>query len=206
MTDNPLIIILMVLAAGYILKLWLDDYFAAQRGEPNPKALPGATPAPMGLMILGIVGALLLVGVETAGEYALGVVDQQSTIVFWFLFAMIAAGIIEELIFRGYLVVTGKGKAVLWGSVVLFSLLFAMLHYEHYLHWEEEAAWHEFSIAFDRKALWTLSLLFVNSLWFYALRFMPMNTQQSLLPCYCAHIASNLGVFLVKLLQGYVSF
>ncbi|MCD8482484.1 MAG: CPBP family intramembrane metalloprotease [Verrucomicrobia bacterium] len=206
MFDNPLIVVLMAAAAGYILKLWWDDLRAAERGEPNPKALPGATRASISWICIGIGGALLLVGIETIGEYALGVSDQQSTIPAWFLLAMIAAGIIEEIVFRGYLVVTGKGVAILWLSIVGFSLLFALLHYQYYLSWEEDAAWHQFSVDIHAKSIWTLTLLFMNSLWFYALRFMRQNQSRSLLPCFCAHIASNVGVFVVKAAQGHVTW
>ena len=59
---------------------------------------------------------------------------------------------------------------------------------------------------FTTKAWFTTALLFTNSLWFYALRFGPWNPTRSLFPCMLAHAASNLGVFAVKLAQGYVIF
>lgn len=204
MFDNPWLVLLVALGAGYILKLWWDDLRAAENGNPNPKALPGASKASTRWIAIGIVGALVLVAIETIGEYALGVTDQQSTIPVWFLLAMISAGIVEEIIFRGYLVVTGKGKLVLWVSIFAFSLLFALLHYQYYLVWADDAAWFDFQLQLNSKSLWTLTLLFLNSLWFYALRFLPANPSRSLLPCFCAHIASNLGVFAVKAGQGFV--
>jgi hypothetical protein len=46
--------------------------------------------------------------------------------------------------------------------------------------------------------------LFVGSLWFYAVRFARFNPQRSLLPCFAAHAAKNLGVIIIKLLQGHL--
>jgi hypothetical protein len=50
-----------------------------------------------------------------------------------------------------------------------------------------------------------LLLLFLNSIWFYTLRFCKWNPRHSLLPCFAAHIASNVMVFVVKLAQGHVT-
>ena len=55
------------------------------------------------------------------------------------------------------------------------------------------------------KAIFTTSILFLNSLWFYALRFGPWNPTQSFF-LHDLSRRSNLGVFVVKLVQGYVSF
>lgn len=204
MNDSPLIILGMFAASLYLAKLWSDDYRAAMAGNPNPKAFPGVTPAPLSLMLIGVVGALVLVGIETGGEIALGVSAEQSTITWLFLLAMVAAGFFEEVIFRGYLVITDKGRTILYASILGFSLLFTLAHYQYYL--STEAADGSFALSLDisAKSSWTLLILFLNSLWFYALRFMPLNRSQSLLPCFAAHIASNLGVFVVKLAQGHV--
>ena len=43
------------------------------------------------------------------------------------------------------------------------------------------------------------------TLWFYAVRFWPLNPTRSLLPCVAAHAAKNLGVLAVKAAQGHVS-
>jgi len=204
MQENPLFIVIMAVACGYVFKIWLEDYRGAATGKPNPKALPGATAVARPWVWIGVAGALVLVGVETAGEYALGVSAEQKTITWIFLLAMIAAGFVEELVFRGFLFVDGRGKAVLWASIVGFSLLFALLHFQYYLEWAEEAAWYDFAFKADAKSAWTLLLLFLNSLWFYWLRFGARNAQRSLIPCFAAHIASNLGVFVVKLAQGHV--
>ncbi|KAF0093950.1 MAG: abortive infection protein [Puniceicoccaceae bacterium 5H] len=204
MNDEPLMMLAVTAVALYVAKLWLDDFRADRRNTPNPRALPGAKPAPVVAIVLAVIGALALVAVETAGEYAMGVSADQSNITWLYLLPMLAAGFGEELIFRGFLVVTRRGKAVLWASIVGFSLLFALAHYQYYLEWPEGAAWHAFTWAGDTQAYWALLLLFLNSLWFYTVRFWPLNPQRSLLPCFGAHIASNLGVFIVKLAQGHI--
>ena len=73
MTDNPLFQLLLIAAALYVAKLYLDDLRAARGGTPNPNALPGAVPARTAAIWIGIVGGLVLVTVETIGEIKLGV-------------------------------------------------------------------------------------------------------------------------------------
>lgn len=204
MQDNPLLILFLFGGALYLGHLWRQDFLAWKKREPVPKPLPGATSASGLLIVIGIVGAVLLVMAETAGEYALGVSAEQTDIVAIYLLAMLAAGFLEELIFRGFLFYDKKGPQILWLSIFAFSLLFALVHTQYYMHWEDGAAWYQFQLQIDAKSSWTLIILFLNSLWFYALRFGFGNTHRSLLPCFAAHIASNLTVFLVKLAQGHV--
>lgn len=204
MQDNPLLIVLLFAGAMYLAHMWFQDFRAWQSGRPVPKALPGATSAARWLVVLGVVGALVLVAVETAGEYALGVSADQKDITALFLLAMIAAGFLEEVIFRGYLYYDGKGPLLLWASIVGFSLVFALLHYQYYLEWQDDASWYQFELVLSPHSAWTLGILFVNSIWFYSLRFAFRNRHRSLIPCVAAHVASNLGVFLVKLAQGHV--
>jgi membrane protease YdiL (CAAX protease family) len=204
MFDNPILVLLVFAGALYLAKLWWDDVRAARDSEPHPNALPGASLAPTGALVVAAIGAIFLVGLETAGEVALGVSGEQSTLPAIFLLAMIGAGILEEVIFRGFLVVTKKGKLLLYGSILAFSLLFTLAHTQYYTEIPEGASWMEFQFTFDTKSLWTLSLLFLNSLWFYAVRFFPLNPTQSLLPCFVAHISSNVAVFVVKAAQGHI--
>ena len=113
-----------------------------------------------------------------------------------------AAAFGEELVFRGYLVVANHGRAWLVVSVVLFSLLFAVLH--PFL-WEWPGDGEGLVIHLDRKGIFSTAFVFVGSLWFYAVRFFSLNPRRSLLPSIAAHLAMNLGVFLIKLAQGFVS-
>lgn len=204
MNDDPLLSLVVIGLAAYVFHLWYSDYKAQKAGNPNPKALPGALPVALIPVVIGVVGALALVGVETWGEYQLGVVDEQSTITWLFLLVMIAAGFIEEIVFRGYLIIRNKGRLICILAVIGFSALFALGHVQYYTDAVEDGAWYEFTFKLDAKSAWTLLLLFINSLWFYTLRFWPGNSQGSLIPCIAAHISSNIGVFVVKLLQGHV--
>lgn len=205
MSESPLMTIILFAGALYLFKLWLDDYKAWKGGNPNEKAFPGATSVGMTAIWIGVSGAILLVLIETGGEIALGVSEQQSDITAFFLLAMIGAGVLEEIIFRGYLVVTNKGRQILVLSIVGFSLLFALAHYQYYTEIPEDGGWADLQFILDPKSLWSLLLLFLNSLWFYTVRFFKWNPTHSLLPCFAAHIASNIGVFLVKAIQGHVT-
>lgn len=200
MNDNPLMILLYVGIAAYVGFLYFEDWKANRSGQSNPNAMPGAVSAKTGVYVIGIIGALLILAGETAGEIVLGVVDQQSEMIWFFVFASIAAGIIEEVIFRGYLVVQSKGRAALIGSCIGFSLIFALIH-PHLWSMDDGFEW-----TLTSKGLFTTAILFINSLWFYALRFGPWNPSRSIFPCMIAHAISNLGVFFVKLAQGYVIF
>ena len=156
--------------------------------------------------------ALLILAVETGGEVLIGIADEQNEVVWFFIFASLGAGIVEEVIFRGFLVVENKGRVLLIASCILFSFLFAVLH--PYL-WEfdypeDVAMWKfwmaDFRLIFTTKAFFTTAILFANSLWFYALRFGPWNKNRSLFPCMLAHAVSNFGVFVVKFIQGSILF
>jgi membrane protease YdiL (CAAX protease family) len=197
--DQPLLLAGMIAAAGYLIKLWWNDLAAAQRGTPHPQAFPGAAPASGRVIALAVAGALLLLAVETGGEQVLGLTAQQSRMTGLFALYTLAAAFIEELIFRGYLVVENRGRAVLLAGIVGASLVFALLH--PFL-W----AWKDGGLEFhaDAKGWFSTAMIFAGSLWFYAVRFLPANRARSLLPCIAAHAAKNLGVFAVKYAQGFV--
>lgn len=198
MSENPIMILLYVGIAVYVGKMYWGDYQAQKGGEMDRQAMPGAFKTTVPAVVIAVVGALLILGVETGGEIALGIADEQSQMVWYFVFPIIAAGVVEEVIFRGYLVVDKKGKAALIGSCVGFSLIFAIIH-AHFWTTEDGFEW-----TFTDKAFFTTGILFANSLWFYACRFGPWNKTRSIFPCMIAHAASNLGVFFVKLAQGFV--
>lgn len=200
MNENPIMILLYVAVATYVGKMYFADYRSARAGQASEGAMPGAVGAPLGAFVIGTIGALLLLGVETWGEIALGVADEQSDMVWFFVFAIVAAGVVEEVIFRGFLVIENKGRALLIGSCVLFSFIFAVIH-AHLWSTEDGFEW-----TFTAKAWFSTGILFANSLWFYAVRFGPWNPKRSLFPCMLAHAASNLGVFFVKWAQGFVIF
>ncbi|MEZ7842983.1 MAG: CPBP family intramembrane metalloprotease [Opitutales bacterium] len=201
MNESPFMVLLYVGVAAYVGYMYWGDYQSNQASEqPDPRGMPGATSASWGLYGIGVIGALLILAAETGGEIALGIASEQSEMVWYFVFAILGAGIVEEVIFRGYLVVDNKGRAALIGSCVGFSLIFAIIH-GHFWSNEEGQA---FAWTFTTKAFFTTGILLANSLWFYALRFGPWNKNRSLFPCMLAHAASNFGVFAVKLAQGFV--
>ena len=201
MNESPFMILLYVGVAAYVGYMYWGDYQSNQASEqPDPRGMPGATSASWGLYGIGVIGALLILAAETGGEIALGIASEQSEMVWYFVFAILGAGIVEEVIFRGYLVVDNKGRAALIGSCVGFSLIFAIIH-GHFWSNEEGQA---FAWTFTTKAFFTSGILLANSLWFYALRFGPWNKNRSLFPCMLTHAASNLGVFCVKWAQGFV--
>ena len=203
MTQDPLAILIVFGVTGYVGKLWLEDYRRHQPGVADPKAFPGATPANLAVIFVGSVAAVALVLIETGGEYVLGITEQQSTVTWLFLLGMLSAGFLEELIFRGFLVVDNRGSAALVASILGFSILFALIHF-HWVEWKgPDDGWVELKLT-AAAGWWTL-VLFLNSLLFYWLRFWSWNPHRSLIPCFAAHMASNLAVFSVKLAQGFVA-
>ncbi len=198
--DNPWLLAGMILAGVVVAKWWRDDYRTARLGQPAPQAFPGATPASRQALLIAAGGTLVLLAGETAGEYALGLTAKQSQMTVLFGLYTLVAAFGEELVFRGYLVVENRGRAALIAGVVGASLGFALLH-PFFWNWEGG----RLSFQGDAKAWFSTAAVFTGSLWFYAVRFLPMNPTRSLLPCVVAHLTKNLGVFAIKYIQGFVS-
>ena len=198
--DNPLILLVMLTAAGAVAWWWWTDFQAARRGTPGPNPLPGATGTTAVAVALAAAGAVLLLLAESWGEYRLGLVTQQSKMTALFGLYTLAAAFVEELIFRGYLVVEHRGSAARWAGVVAASLVFAALH-PFLWEWREGAL----HLQADTKAWFSTGAIFAGSLWFYTVRFWRLNPTHSLWPCLAAHAAKNLGVIVIKLAQGYIS-
>ena len=201
MDESPVMVILYVGIAAYVGNLyWGDLQQWKQSGEASRGALPGATSPSLAVLVIGIIGALLILAAETGGEIALGISAEQSDLVWYFVFASLGAGIVEEVIFRGYLVVENKGRVALISSCVAYSLLFALIHPHLW------STYDGFHLTLTEKGFFSSAILLANSLWFYALRFAPWNKNRSIFPCMLAHAASNLGVFGVKWAQGFIIF
>ncbi|HEY1109948.1 MAG TPA: CPBP family intramembrane glutamic endopeptidase [Opitutaceae bacterium] len=199
MMNHPLLLAGAALGGLYVAKLWRDDLRAAEAGQAKPGALPGATRASRSAIVIAATGALMLLALETAGELALGIATEQSRMTWLFaLYSICGASVIEELIFRGYLVMPNRGRAVLWAGIVAASALFALLH--PYL-WTTEGG---FRLTLTTKGIFSTAILFASSLWFYAARFGPWNPTRSLLPCFAAHAAKNAGVVAIKAAMGYM--
>src|ERR1017187_8109715 len=169
-------------------------------GPPPPGALPGATDAPARATWLAVSGALAILVAETIGENALGLATQQSRMTWLFaLYSVAAAPIIEELIFRGWLVVTTRGNVAMWAAAGGTSVVFAALH-PFLWRWDDAG----FAFTFSAKGWFSTGAVFATSLWLYAARLAGWNPRRSLLPCFAAHAAKNLGVVAIKAAAGFV--
>jgi membrane protease YdiL (CAAX protease family) len=210
MTESPTGIFAAMIVAAIVGRWWWRDFSAARTGAlPSSGVLPGATACGRGFVACGALGAVLLTVLETAGELVLGISDEQKNISVFFLGAMLAAAFIEELVFRGFFVIANKTRTVLIASIISASLAFALAHdflWQYHLPegvpwW---AFWRGFSTQFTLKGWFSFSFVFIASIYFYILRFHPRNTLRSLLPCFAAHAAKNLAVFIIKVAQGHV--
>jgi len=177
-----------------ILYFWISD---CRSGRTT--GFPGASLAPRRTLLIAGAGGLILTLIETWGESLLGLTAEQSEMAAFALVPILAAAIIEEIVFRGYLVVDQKGTAWLVGSVLGFSLLFALIH-PFLWTWEEG----RLSFEWTTKGAFSTLSVFANSLWFYAVRFAFGNKTHSLLPCFIAHAVSNFSVWAIKGFQGFL--
>lgn len=193
-SENPTSGILYGIVALVVLYLWRSDW-----KEGREHGFPGASGAPLRLLLIAGLGGVALTLLETLGESVLGLTEEQTELAVFSIVPLLSAAVVEEIVFRGYLVVQDRGRAWLIGSVVGFSFLFAIIH-PHLWSWEEEG----FAVEWTVKGGFTTFFLFVNSLWFYTVRFAFGNDSRSLLPCFVAHAASNASVWVVKGLQGYL--
>lgn len=200
MNDNPFALVMMIAFGGYFAWLWWADLVAVRAGRLDPaQALPGATTATARACVIGAAGALLILAGETWGEIALGLSEEQSRMSYLFAGYTLVAAIIEEIIFRGYLVVRNRGRAATIGGVLAASLLFALIH-PFLWTWEDDGVmW-----TLTAKGWFSFAAVFVASLWFYACRLASWNPTGSLLPCFAAHLAKNLGVIMIKAVQGFL--
>ena len=215
--------------AAYFFRLWLEDYrhnaqqihrelAAGKTISPEiiQTGLPGSTPASWRVITIALAGSLGILGLEIAGEYRLDVVEDQTTMSVLLGIYTLAAAFVEELIFRGFLFFDRHGKWRLYASILGISVLFALIHpylwsynvpenQPPWLFWK----WIGLNIYRDDGTLnvqpiFSTCILFMNSLWFYYVRLFRLNRFRSLIPCVVAHLASNLGVFVVKAFQGKV--
>lgn len=198
--NHPVLLLLLTAAGLYVGKLWFDDLKAARAGQANPGAFPGATPATARAVVVATLGALAILAGETIAEIALGVSAEQSRMTWLFaLYSIAAAPLIEEIIFRGWLVVENRGRIMMWAAAVAASLGFALLH-PFLWRWDETG----FALTLDLKGGCSTGFVFALSLWLYVARLATWNPQRSLLPCFIAHAAKNAGVVAVKAAMGFV--
>lgn len=199
MSDSPVLLCFMIGLGLYLGKLWWDDCRDHIAGRPGRAPMPGAVPASTRSCVIAVIGALIIVAAETIGEIALGLSEEQSEITILFGLYTLVAAVIEEVIFRGYLVIEGRGRGAQWAGAIGASLLFAALH-PFLWEWEDAG----FAFTFTMKGWFSTTAVFASSLWFYAARLARWNPSQSLLPCIAAHAAKNAAVFAIKGAQGFV--
>ena len=201
MNDSPPLTLLMIAATAYFAWIWWSDYRATSRGAAPRGALPGATQTSARAIVIAILGAVLIVAAETWGELRLGLSEEQSQITVLFGVYTLFAAVVEEIIFRGFIVPSeNKGRFVRWVVMIGASLLFAAVH-PFLWTWDDDGLQFDMMSA---KGWFSTGAVFVSSLWFYFVRFMPANPKHSLLPCFAAHATKNLAVFAIKAAQGFV--
>ena len=206
--DDILYALVMFCVVAYIFYVWLNDLrFFIKNSKPRKGAFAGATPVSLKYVILSCLAALALLATHIWGEESLGISGQQTRVGGFALLSWTAAAFIEELIFRGYFVIQNKGLLPLVLSALGFSVVFALAH--PFL-WDYsipegggifDGVW---SFELSAKTLFSTFSIFECSLLFYLLRFLPQNRYRSLLPCFCAHLTYNWGVFAAKLAQGFI--
>ena len=207
--DSPIFSVVSLMIAAYLFYMWCGDLrHFSKTGERRKGAFEGASPAPLSLCVAAAVAGAAFLLFNTWAEFGLGASGEQTSVAPWAILSWIGAAFVEELIFRGYLVVKGGGTAALWGSIFFFSLVFALGHPFIWNYEIPEGAglfggtW---TFTLSAGAIFNTFAVFECSLLFYAIRFVPQNPTRSILPCIIAHAAYNCGVFAVKLAQGFVS-
>jgi membrane protease YdiL (CAAX protease family) len=203
--NHPLLLALMTAAGAYVGRLWWADLLEARRHgvgtAPPARAFPGATDAPWRTVVIAVAGAVGLVAVGTWLELQLGLATEQSKMTgLLAVYSVLATPIIEELIFRGWMVVESRGRGVMWAGAIGASAGFAALH-PFLWKWDDAG----FAFTPTAKGWFSTGAIFAGSVGFYAVRLGGWNPQRSLLPCFAAHAAKNLGVVMVKAATGFVS-
>jgi uncharacterized protein len=200
MNDEPVLLLILIAVGFYVLNQWRQDYQAARRGAPNPGALPGVTPTSLKACVIAGSGALIILALETYGEIHLGLSEQQSHITLLFAAYTLMAAFLEELTFRGFLVIDNKGTGLRWAGIIGASVIFAAIH-PFLWSWENNS----FTWTFTPKGIFSTTVVFISSLWFYTVRFVWFNATRSLIPCIVAHASKNLGVIIIKAACGFVA-
>ncbi len=208
--NDPITVGFITIVTCYVARLWVMDFL--RKGTNAQKEFPGTGNCSLLWILIGAQAGLFLLATETLGEKLLGVSDQQSTLKAYAILAILSAAFYEELVFRGYFVVEKYGRRPMVFFAVLLSALFALLHpFLWNVNVPEGVSFYaihklEWTFDFSVKAWFSTGMKFIFSIVFYWLRLNKRNKEQSLLPCFVGHATFNVGVFFIKLFQGYVTF
>ncbi len=191
MNDNPLPLLMIIAMGAFFARTWWLEM----------QGVRAARPAGARACVIAAAGALGILALETGGELALGLAEEQSRMTALFAAYTLVAAFVEELIFRGYVGdwVARRGRAGRAAAVCAASLIFAAIH-PFLWSWEDGAL----VATLTPKAWLSFGAVFAASLWFYHCRFAGWNPSRSLLPCIIAHLAKNLGVIAIKGAQGFL--
>ena len=175
----------------FVLVAWARERRKRIITGESEKFWPGTTYAPTGAYFVAAAGAILITIAEAAVEKRTGLTDQQSILPAVFIFQLLGASIVEEMLFRGF-VAPGEliGRKLL-ALMLIGSLVFALIH--------------NFDLSTAEGKLNAI-FAFITSVWLYVVRFNPLNPDRSLLPCFMAHTVRNLAVFGIKGAQGFISY
>ncbi len=158
-------------------------------GEPE-KFWPGTTYAPSATYFVAAAGAILITIAEAAVEKRAGLTEMQERLPAIYIFLLLGASVVEEMLFRGFVAPGELVGRKLLALMIVGSLVFALIH--------------NFDLSRPEGQVDAL-FAFATSIWLYVVRFNPLNPDRSLLPCFTAHIVRNLAVFGIKWAQGFVS-
>jgi hypothetical protein len=112
MNDSPFVIVIYLAVAGYVANMYYGDWKLAKAGKPDPKGMPGARSAGLWTYALGVLGALLILGVETCGEIALGIASEQSEMIWYSFLRAWPQGSWKRLSFAATLLLRTKGAGL----------------------------------------------------------------------------------------------
>ncbi len=175
----------------FVLVAWARERRKRIITGESEKFWPGTTYAPTGAYFVAAAGAILITIAEAAVEKRTGLTDQQSILPAIFIFQLLGASIVEEMLFRGFIAPGELIGRKLLALMLIGSLVFALIH--------------NFDLS-EPEGKVSAAFAFITSLWLYVVRFNPLNPDRSLLPCFMAHTVRNLAVFGIKGAQGFISW
>ena len=175
----------------FVLLAWARERRKRTITGEREKFWPGTTYAPTGAYFVAAAGAILITITEAAVEKRTGLTEQQSVLPAIFIFQLLGASIVEEMLFRGFVAPGELFGRKLLALMIIGSLVFALIH--------------NFDLSTPEGKL-NAVFAFITSLWLYVVRFNPLNPDRSLLPCFMAHTVRNLAVFGIKGAQGFISW